>query len=248
MFGRLGAEVILGPTIATVRIPDPDLLRRRTEEINADPPDVVIANTGTGMRTWVEAADQWGLGDDLRRTLGRAELVSRGPKATGALSSAGLAPAWRSPTEQLGEVVDHLRSAGVAGKRVAFQLHGDDGAAVVEALRDAGAEVVTIPVYVWQRPPHPEAALDLIERTCRGEIDAMTFTAGPQIEGLFDLAGEDRREPLLNALNDGSVVVGCIGPVCARAAAGAGIAQAVVPASWRLGSLVKAVAEALTQD
>lgn len=248
MFGRLGAEVVLGPTIAKVRIPDPGLLRRRTEEISADPPDFVIANTGTGMRTWAEAADEWGLGDGFRRALGRAEIVSRGPKATGALSSMGLAPGWRSPTEQLDEVVDHLRSAGVAGKRVAFQLHGDDGSAVVEALREAGAEVVTIPVYVWQRPPRPEAALDLIERTCDGKIDAMTFTAGPQIEGLFDLAGERRREPLLAALNDGSVVVGCIGPVCARAAAGAGIAGAVVPSSWRLGSLVKAVAEALTRD
>jgi len=164
MFGRLGAEVILGPTIATVRIPDPDLLRLRTTEITTDPPDFLIANTGMGMRTWMEAAAKWELGDDLRHALGRTLLASRGPKATGALSSMGLTPWWRSPSEQLGDVVDHLRAEGLSGRRVAFQLHGDDGAAVVSQLEEAGATVVTIPVYVWQTPPEPEAALDPWER------------------------------------------------------------------------------------
>jgi uroporphyrinogen-III synthase len=50
---------------------------------------------------------------------------------------------------------------------------------------------------------------------------------------------------LIDALNNG-VVVGCIGPVCASAAQQEGIREAVVPENWRLGSLVKAVAEALS--
>ena len=245
MFERLGADVILGPTIATIRIPDPDLLRRRTTEISAEPPDFLIANTGLGMRTWMEAADGWGLAGDLREALERTSLVSRGPKATGALSSMGLKPVWRSPSEQLQEVVDHLRAEGVSGRRVAFQLHGDDGSDVVAQLEDAGAAVVTVPVYVWQPPPEPEPALRLIDRTCLGQVDAVTFTAGPQISGMLDLAGRiGRRAELIGALND-RVVVGCIGPVCARAATEAGIERPVVPANWRLGSLVKTVAEAL---
>lgn len=246
MFGRLGAEVVLGPTIATVRIPDPDVLHRRTVEICARPPDYVIANTGMGMRTWMDAAKGWGLGEDLREALGRSRLASRGPKATGALSSMGLSPWWRSPTEQLGDLVDHLQAEGVGGSRVAFQLHGDDASEVVGRLVEAGAEVTTVPVYAWQTPPDPAPALGLIDRTCRGEVDAVTFTAGPQIRGLMDLATRTgRQEKLLGALNGGRVVVGCIGPVCAQAAAQAGIDRPVVPANWRLGSLVRAVAEAL---
>lgn len=248
MFGRLGADVILGPTIATVRIPDPDLLRARTAELCADPPDYLIANTGMGMRTWVEAARGWGLDAALRQALAHTRLASRGPKATGALSSMGLPAWWRSPSEQLGELVDHLRAEGVAGRRVAFQLHGDDGSAVVSRLEEAGAEVTTLPVYVWQAPPDPAPALDLIEKTCREEVDAVTFTAGPQIRGMLDLAGQaGQREKLLEALNRGPVVVGCIGPVCAQAATEAGISNPVVPPNWRLGSLVRTVAEALGQ-
>lgn len=247
MFGRLGAEVVVGPTIATVRIPDPALLRQRTEEIAGDPPDYLIANTGMGMRTWLEAADEWGLGDALRRALQGTRLAARGPKAAGALSSAGLGTWWRSPHEQLSDVVDHLRDEGLEGRRVAFQLHGDDGAEFVDRLEAEGAEVIRVPVYAWRLPPDPGPARQLIERTCRGGVDAITFTAGPQIRAMLQLADESgQAEELASVLSAGQVVVGCIGPVCASVAEEAGLAGIVVPDHWRLGSLVKAVAAALS--
>lgn len=246
MFGRLGAHVILGPTIATVKVPDPALLQRRTDEIVADPPDYVIANTGIGMRTWLAAADEWGVGEPLLEALGRTTIMSRGPKAAGALSSAGLTPAWKSPTEQLGDVIDHLAAQGLAGRRVALQLHGDDGAEAVARLEAAGATVTTIPVYVWQLPGDPRPALNLIEHTCAGDVDALTFTAGPQVRSLFELASTaGREEDLREVLRPGQVVVGCIGPVCAAVAVECGIPAPVTPESWRLGSLVKVVAEAV---
>jgi uroporphyrinogen-III synthase len=246
MFTRLGAEVILGPTLSTVKVPDPDLLRRRTEQIISDPPDVMIANTGIGMRTWLEAAAGLDLDAGLREALASSRIAVRGPKAAGALTSAGLTPWWRSPSEQLGELVDHLETTGVAGRRVALQLHGDDGAEVVARLQAAGAVVTTVPVYVWQPPDDPGPAHHLIDLTCAGRIDAITFTAGPQIRSLLDLAGAaGRREEMVVALN--RVVVGCIGPVCAAAAVDGGIRAPVVPEAWRLGSLVKAVAAELAR-
>src|SRR5690348_14523125 len=175
MFGRLGAHVMLGPTIATVKLPDPDLLRRRTEEIIADPPDYFIANTGIGIRTWLGAADDWGLSRPLVEALGRATVTSRGPKATGALSSAGLPPQWKSSTEQLGDLVDHVIDQGLSGRRVVLQLHGDDGAEFVARLEEAGARVTTVPVYIWQLPEDPRPALNLIDHTCAGDVDALTF-------------------------------------------------------------------------
>jgi uroporphyrinogen-III synthase len=246
LFGRLGAEVLIGPTISTVKLPDPARLRRCTEEVIADPPDYVIANTGIGIRTWMEAAAEWGLDADLKIALGRTRLASRGPKATGALTSAGLAAWWRSPNEQLGEVVEHLQAEGLDGMRVALQLHGDDGAEFVARLEQAGATVLTVPVYEWRLTPDPAPALHLIDRTCEGRVDAVTFTAGPQVRALLELAdGAGRRDALLDRLNLGRTVVGCIGPVCAGVAHDAGIREVVVPESWRLGSMVKSVAEAI---
>lgn len=247
MFRRLGAEVVLGPTIATVKVPDPDLLRLRTRELIADPPDFVIANTGIGMRTWIETAAGWGDGDALVAALAGTRLAARGPKAAGALSSAGLATWWRSPDEQLGDVIDHLAAEGIAGRRVWLQLHGDDGAEFVARLEAGGASVTTVPVYVWTLPPDPRPALELIDRTGRGDVDALTFTAGPQIRSLFELAATIGQEETLRQALAGPVVAGCIGPVCAAVAEEYGIASPVVPANWRLGALVKAVAEEITR-
>jgi uroporphyrinogen-III synthase len=244
MFERLGAEVVLGPTLTTVKVPDPELLRQRTADLIADPPDFFIADTGIGMRTWLEAADGWGQKPALVAAMGRARIAARGPKAAGALSSAGLSAWWRSPTEQLGDLVEHLVSTGVDGRTVTFQLHGDDGAEFVSRLASAGAAVTTIPVYVWQPPADPAPALDLIERIRAGRIDAVTFTAGPQVRSLMGLAEADV-DDLVRALNQ--MVVGCIGPVCAGVAQECGITRPVVPGAWRLGSLVKAVTEALAR-
>ena len=247
MFKRLGAEVLVGPTISTVKIPDPGALRDRTEEIVASPPDYFIANTGVGIRTWMAAAGDWGLDGDLKEALSRTKLLARGPKAAGALSSAGLSASWRAPNEQLGELVEHLRGEGLSGRTVAFQLHGDDGGEFVARLEAAGASVTTVPVYEWRPPADPSAALDLIGRVCAGQVDAVTFTAAPQIRSMLDLAASVGRDAeLVQSLNRDAVVVGCIGPVCAAGAAECGIGDVVVPASWRLGSLVKAVAEAVS--
>ena len=246
MFSRLGADVLVGPTLSTVRIPDPDRLRTATESLVADPPDYLIANTGIGMRTWLAAATEWGLEQPLHRALTATRLVARGPKAAGALSSAGLRAWWRSPTEQLSDLLDHLEQQGLAARRVTFQLHGDDGREVVERLQGAGAAVNTLPVYVWGPPADPGPATDLIRACIDGRLDAVTFTAGPQVRSLVDLAtAAGLAGPLLEALNDGRMVVGCIGPVCAAVATEVGIGPVVVPENWRLGSLVKAVTAAL---
>jgi uroporphyrinogen-III synthase len=57
-------------------------------------------------------------------------------------------------------------------------------------------------------------------------------------------AGMGRQAELLAALN-GPILVACVGPVCAGAAIDEGVARPVVPEHWRLGSLVRLVADSL---
>lgn len=248
MWTRLGARVIQAPVLSTVKVPHPDRLRSRTEELIARPPGYLIANTGVGMRTWMACAGEWGLGENLRSALREARIAARGPKAAGALSSAGLATWWRSDSERLAEVVTHLVAEGVTGARVAFQLHGDDGSGVVADLEAAGATVLTVPVYEWAPPSDPAPVRELVEQCVAGTVDAVTFTAGPQVTALLAAAaGLGRHDDLLAAFGDGRVLAGCIGPVCAGAATAAGIATPVVPVNWRLQSLVKAVAAELAR-
>lgn len=248
LFHRLGAEVVHGPTMHTTQLSDPAGLRDVTERLIAQPPDYLVANTGVGMRSWIEAAGQWGLDRDLTAALGAARIAARGPKAAGAVSSAKLGVWWRSPSEQLADVARRLQEEGVEGKRIALQLHGDDLPGVITALETSGATVIPVPVYSWSVPEgrSAAAALGLIKQCCDGGIDAVTFTAGPQVRNMFSLAdGAGLAGDLLDAFDRRRPLAGCIGPVCADVAVQEGIAAPVVPANWRLGSMVKAVAAAL---
>lgn len=242
MFRRLGADVFHAPTMQTVK-DAPEELRPITDALIREPPDYLIANTGFGIRLWLGHAKDWGIEDPLKEALSGVRIAARGPKSAGALSSHGLPMWWRAPNEQLAEVAEHLISEGIAAKRVAFQLQGRDSPEITNRLEDAGAIVTTIPVYKWVKAS--DRVGELVDRCCRHEIDAITFTAGPQVHYLMEMAeSTGQTDTLIESLND-SMVVGCIGPVCAAAAKEEGITDPVVPDVWRLGSLVKAVAEAL---
>jgi hypothetical protein len=80
---RRGARVVLAPALRIVPLADDTDLRAATLACLADPPDIVMANTGIGMRGWLEAAEGWGVYDGLLTVLSRAYLVARGPKARG---------------------------------------------------------------------------------------------------------------------------------------------------------------------
>lgn len=245
MLARLGLDVVRGPVIRTLPIADDQQLRAVTESLIADPPQYLVANTGLGMRSWLGLAATWGLDASLRDALGATRIVARGPKAAGAVGIAGLEVWWRARTEQLASVGERLLAEEIEGKRVAVQLHGDRRQSLTGTLTAAGAEVVEVPIYRWTLPEDPAPALRLIDLCCSGGIDAITFTAGPAVRNLVTLAATTgRRSQLLESLN-GEIIVGCVGPVCAAAAVESGITHPVVPDHWRLGSLVRLVADTL---
>lgn len=47
---RRGATVTSAPAITMVPLPDDDELRAHTESLITDPPDIVVATTGIGLR------------------------------------------------------------------------------------------------------------------------------------------------------------------------------------------------------
>lgn len=247
MLQRLGVDVMLAPTIRTLPLLDPSRLRDATEAVIASPPDYLVASTAVGMRSWFATAESLGLADDLRLALRGTLIAARGPKAAGSIAGAGFDVWWRATTEQLTEVGDRLIAEPLTGRRVAIQLHGDDRQQLGTRLRDAGAEVIEVPVYRWALPEDPRPAKRLVEAVCARHVDAVTFTSAPALRNLVVVArGADLAEPLVAAFNDG-VAAACIGPVCAEAAREAGIEDPLVPGTWRLGSLLRLLATAMLE-
>lgn len=241
-----GAKVVHGPVIRTATIDDDEPVLRATVDLLSSPPDVVIANTALGVRTWLALADSWGLTDELVAALAGAYVAARGPKAAGALLAVGVEIDWRAPSSVLADVVDHLLERGVAGRRVALQLDGDEvPGPEAAALRAAGAEVVEIQTYRWALPRDPAAARRLVDGVCNGRVDAVTFTAAPAVRNLFAVARSTGAEEELRDALGGPVLAMCVGPVCRKAAVEVGLHAAVEPGLPRLGGMIKALGDEL---
>jgi uroporphyrinogen-III synthase len=241
---RRGARVVEAPAIRIIPTHDDDELRAATEACITQPPDVVIATTGIGFRGWMEAADGWGIGEPLRAQFARAEVLVRGPKAKGAVRAHGLAEAWSPESESTEEVLTHLLAQGVAGKRVALQLHGEPLPHVVAGLTRAGAEVVEIPVYRWVPAEDIRPVQKLVDQLVTAQVDCVTFTSAPAVACLLDVATDRGKRPaLLRALGN-DVLAACVGPVTAARLEQLGI-PTVQPERARLGALVRTVVEEL---
>ncbi|MYT71271.1 MULTISPECIES: uroporphyrinogen-III synthase [unclassified Streptomyces] len=235
---RRGAAVLHAPALRIVPLADDSELLAATKQLMDHAPDVVVATTAIGFRGWVEAADGWGLGDALLARLGSVELLARGPKVKGAIRAAGLTEEWSPSSESMAEVLERLLAEGVEGRRVAIQLHGEPLPGFVEALREAGAEVVGVPVYRWM-PPEDIGPVDrLLDATIARSVDALTFTSAPAAASLLSRAEERGLLPeLLSALHH-DVVPACVGPVTALPLQARGVAT-VQPERFRLGPLVQ---------
>ncbi|KOV94244.1 uroporphyrinogen-III synthase [Streptomyces sp. NRRL B-3648] len=241
---RRGATVLHAPALRIVPLADDGELLAATKEIIDQVPDVVVATTAIGFRGWVEAADGWGLGEQLLGRLRGVRLLARGPKVKGAIRAAGLDEEWSPSSESLAEVLDRLLEEGVDGDRVAVQLHGEPLPGFVESLRAAGAEVVPVPVYRWM-PPEDLGPLDrLLDAAVTRGLDALTFTSAPAAASLLSRA-EDRGllDELLAALAH-DVVPACVGPVTAIPLQARGV-DTVQPERFRLGPLVQLLCQEL---
>lgn len=91
---RRGARVVEAPALRILPLEDDIALRRATELCLTAPLDYVVATTGVGWRGWMSAADGWGRGAALSAACRNAVVLSRGPKATGAVRASGLDEAY----------------------------------------------------------------------------------------------------------------------------------------------------------
>lgn len=144
---RLGLEVLMFPLLRT-EAEDAAGLRLLTERVCREPPDYFVANTGYGMRTWLQLGAQWGVQGALVQALSAGPtIVARGAKALGELRKVGLDASYKAPGETLEEVVARLTEEDLAGASVVVQLHGEPPGGVLTPLEKAGARVTYLPVY-----------------------------------------------------------------------------------------------------
>ncbi|MEZ5270633.1 MAG: uroporphyrinogen-III synthase [Microthrixaceae bacterium] len=184
--------------------------------------------------------------DDLGELFGRSELWARGPKAARAIRSEGFEPTWQAPgaryddvVERFGERLDGETAIGPVG----VQVDGAGAVALCDRLRELGGVVTRVPLYQWSLPTDTSAAEALIRGLLDGEIQAVTFTAKPAVENLFEIAERMGSEgELVQALSNRAVAA-CVGPVCASAFDEFDSIVPLVPEQHRLGAMVKQLSD-----
>ncbi len=248
MLERRGAAVLHGQAIRTHPFAVDGPLAAALRSLSTHPPDISVLSTGIGVRGIVEAAECLGLADKVVDALASSLVYSRGPKAHGAAVTVGIPVWWTTSSGVSTEILAELdRSGGVAGRRIAVQLDGAEIQPLARALEERGATVVPVPVYRWSLPDDTGPAIRLAQAIADRRVDAVTFTARPQIECLSEIAetaglGEAMRQGFARG-----VLATCVGPVCSDAAIEAGFGAPLVPVRARLGSMVAELARALSQ-
>ncbi|WP_158862128.1 uroporphyrinogen-III synthase [Leifsonia sp. AG29] len=244
-FERRGASVLHAPTVRMERAEDDAPVIADTQRIIAEKPDVLLATTSYGMRRWFEVADSAGLGEELQRTLAASTILVRGPKARGAVRAAGLDDAGMSDEETTSSLVTKVLAAFTEATTVAVQQHGQSDETQLERLRAAGHRVLTVAPYSWTvADDTDERATRLVEAIAARQLDCVTFTSAPAVDGLFTAAlARGRYDEVIDALSH-DVVAATVGPVTSAPLIATGIVP-LQPDRYRMGALIRLVCEHL---
>lgn len=241
-----GAEVVLAPVLATVDLADQNTLLDATRLLISDGTDLLVVQTGQGLRWWLDVANRAGLGDELLEALVPARILCRGSKATSAVRQAGLTASWQAPNESVEDLLNHLQELELDDLTVSVQLDGNDDSRLLDAARVGGATALPLPIYRYELPQDLRPANELITGVLVGSINAVTFTASPAIRHLRQIAELEGKLDQLDQAFSGACVAAVVGPVCAETAASVGWTNVVEPKVSRLMPMLDALVTALS--
>ncbi|HWC11429.1 MAG TPA: uroporphyrinogen-III synthase, partial [Acidimicrobiales bacterium] len=182
---RAGAVVAWGPTFDTVAA-TPARLRAETTEVLERGPGWIGVTTERGGRVWADGAGP--LGPALRDLLAGAGVVARNRAAARVVTELGGRAEVTAASGRSAEVARLLLERAPAGGPVAVQVDGGGSRTLVGHLREAGAEVLVIRPHRWEPPADVGPAARLVRQIAAGDLDIVTFTSPPAVDGLFEVA------------------------------------------------------------
>ncbi len=235
---RHNGVALAAPCLREVHSPDSPSLQQALAHALDAPLDIAVFLTGVGTRTVFEAAAHARREEQLRERLAAATVVVRGPKPTAVLRQLGVRIDISAPPPNTSaEVLSALSERDLTAKRVLVQLYGEPNPALSQALTARGATVIELAPYVWDRPVDPAPVLRLLDALQAGVVDALLVTSQAQVENLFEIAREHRREADLRG-----VAIGVQGPVAEAALERHGYTATFRPEHGHMGALVLAAA------
>jgi len=229
LLAERGAEVIELPALEIVATAPTETVRPAIETLARGGYAWTIFTSANGVAAFFRHLDQQGR--DARIFAG-TRIVAIGPGTAEALRQRGVR-ADLIPEQHIAEgVLAALASEDLAGSAVLVPRAENARADLVEGLRQRGARVDELRLYVSRPPEAPDPAA--LARVRAGEIDIATFASSSTVRHLLQLLGGDPA-PLARA------AIACIGPTTAATARELGLHVDVVAERYTIPGLVAAL-------
>ena len=247
LVAKHGGRPLHAPALAEVPDVDRGTIAALVPRLESSLPRLAIFQTGVGTRALFDATDALGLTQRFLGVLSKTTVAVRGPKPTGALRARGVRMDLSAADPfTTAEVLATLGDIDLAGADVVVQRYGVTNAELEEALKARGARVIEIPTYRWSLPPDTGPLVRLIDALDRHGVDAVAVTNAAQIYNLFELADKlGRADALRSGLN--ATLVASVGPVSTDALKKHGVKVGVEASPPKLGPLMTALDEALSE-
>lgn len=228
MLEERGASTWRCPLVSIMDTPDRESVERWLQEVTGNGLDWLILLTGEGLRRLVRVADEMGVHEAFVATLGKARLLTRGPKPGRALREIGLRGDVAADEPTTDGVISTLRRETLSGLRVGVQLYGQPNPKLVDFLSRAGASVLPVAPYVYASAADDARVVELIEALGEGHIDVLAFTSKSQVDRLLKVAEAAGQGEALRA-GLGQTRIAAVGPVVAEALQERGLEPALMP-------------------
>ena len=228
---NLGANVIQCPVIKIVPIKDYAMLDEAIERLNKY--DWLIFTSVNGVKFFWERLFYAGRDS---RALSGCKVAAIGPATANELEERGIVADIMPKNfiaEEVAQSILDYEGKNIAGKKILVPRAAKARMILVEELAAAGAVVDVAPVYQTIADTACGQSIEQLIRENR--IDCITFASSSTVKNFLDLI------PSSLLLEHPSVKLAAIGPITANALKENGLSAAIMPSSFTIPALVKAI-------
>ncbi len=241
---RHGGKPLVAPALREIPLEDNSAALQFGEQLMRDGLDVLVLMTGAGTTTLFEVLHRRYSNDQLAAALRHTVLIARGPKPVAALKVLGFQPTFTVPEPNTWmDVVSTLDAhRPVKGLRVAVQEYGLPNRDLVEALKQRGATVVSVPVYRWALPEDTASLKQAIRQILGGQVQLMLVTNAAQIDHVMLVVEQEGKTEEFKTICR-ELVIASIGPTASERIRSHGLPVDFEPSHGKMGILVKETSE-----
>jgi len=239
---REGGDPFIALSVQERALDDHGEAIRFVERLEAGEFDLVVIMTGTGLAFLRDQVVAHSSAARLGAALGRATIVSRGPKPLPILRDLGARAQIVVPEPNTWrEIVEAV--AARTERRIAIQEYGRPNLEMNAALETLGASVTPVVLYRWELPadigPLQTAARGLAAR----QFDVILFTSSIQLDHLMMIARALGLESQVTSALREYTAIASVGPVMTASLEAASLPVEIMPMHPKMGALIKVASE-----